>query len=101
MLAKRTLLIGTLVFEQSLVFRPIGLTLRAAPALAARGHPRLTKAGNGSHVIMSNSPCGHGYALPAPPGLRPMPPNPSKSRQSVAFVPICRLWAFILLFVRF
>jgi hypothetical protein len=25
-----------------LMFRPIGLTLRAAPALAARGHPRLT-----------------------------------------------------------
>src|SRR6476646_3558835 len=29
-----------------LMFRPIGLTLRAAPALATRGHPRLTKAGN-------------------------------------------------------
>ena len=27
-------------------FRPIGLTLRAAPALAARGHPRLTQAGS-------------------------------------------------------
>jgi hypothetical protein len=37
--AKRPLLIGTFVFEQT------------APALATRGHPRLTKAGNGSHVI--------------------------------------------------
>jgi hypothetical protein len=46
MVAKRTLLIGTVVFEQLLMFRPIGLTLRAAPALAMRGHPRLTKAGN-------------------------------------------------------
>ena len=32
--AKRSLLIGTFVFEQT------------APALASRGHPRLTKAGN-------------------------------------------------------
>jgi hypothetical protein len=32
--AKRSLLIGTFVFEQT------------APALATRGHPRLTKAGN-------------------------------------------------------
>src|ERR1700756_3687983 len=35
MLAKRSILIGTFVFEQFLMFRPIGLTLRAAPALAA------------------------------------------------------------------
>jgi hypothetical protein len=34
MLVKRSLFIGTFVFEQT------------APALAARGHPRLTKAGN-------------------------------------------------------
>jgi hypothetical protein len=34
MSAKRSLLTGTFVFEQT------------APALAARGHPRLTKAGN-------------------------------------------------------
>ena len=38
MSAKRTLLIGTFVFEQT------------APALAARGHPRLTKAGNISRI---------------------------------------------------
>src|SRR5262249_41109591 len=35
-IAKRTLLIGTFDFEQT------------APVLAARGHPRLTKAGNGT-----------------------------------------------------
>src|SRR5947209_19127930 len=46
--AKRSLLIGTFVFEQILMFRPIGLTLRAAPALATRRLPRLTKAGNTS-----------------------------------------------------
>jgi hypothetical protein len=34
-----------------LMFRPIGLTLRAAPALAMRGHPRLAKAGNGLAIL--------------------------------------------------
>jgi type III secretory pathway component EscT len=45
MLAKRSLLIGTFVFEQILMFRPIGLTLRAAPALATRVHPALLRRG--------------------------------------------------------
>ena len=42
--AKRSLLIGTVVFEQT------------APALATRGHPRLTQAGNGVYCLVSNAP---------------------------------------------
>jgi hypothetical protein len=39
-----------------LMFRPIGLTLRAAPAVATRGHPRLTKAGNSAHLGQQSLP---------------------------------------------